>query len=307
MESLIEFVLGLPALCVALIDDGKTYVLLIPVYTLLLGGERLVHAFTQERQWDNRDAAANLFITGVMLLKDLLVGVYLPLAIIVWLFDNANLFTLGNQWWGWLLAFLLYDLTWYTDHRIGHRVGLFWALHQVHHSSQEYNMTVASRGFILDSFATRPLFYLLPVLGVSPLQYITVQVLTNILGIAQHTRLVGRLGLLDMLFATPSNHRVHHGSDVKYLDKNYGEVLIIWDHIFGSYKREEEEPNYGLTANIDTYNPIVIEIDGIRRLWCQIKSANKISDKLKYLWKPPGWDHTGSGQTTEELQRAQPT
>ena len=105
-------------------------------------------------------------------------------------------------------TFVLYDL-WYIDHRLGHRVGFFWAMHQVHHSSEQYNMTVASRGLVIDIFAIATLFYVLPLIGVSPLQFL-VSVVTNVWGIAQHTRLVGRY-VLDSWFATPSNHRVHHG------------------------------------------------------------------------------------------------
>ena len=273
-----------------LIQEGKIYVLLLPAYLFLLGGERLAYFFLKNKEWNNYDAAANLFITGLMFLIDMFVGFLLPLAILIFLYDNYRLFTIPETWWGWLTCFLLYDLTWYVNHRIGHRTGLFWAFHQVHHSSEDYNTTVASRGFIFDSFLTRPLFYLLPVIGVAPLVFVTVKVLTNIWGIAQHTRLIGKLGILDWLFATPSSHRVHHGSDEKYLDKNYGEMLLAWDHLFRTFEPEGQEPKYGLTKNINTYNPFKIEISGIRLLCKKMQSCNGLKSKLACLYKPPAWE-----------------
>lgn len=276
---------------VELVERGQTYVFLLPIYVVMLSGERVAHAFLSSRRWDNKDAAANLVITVIDLLRDLFFGHLLPVALVVVLYERARLVTLPPGGLGLFCAFVLYDLTWYVDHVIAHRTGFFWAFHSVHHSSKEYNFTVASRGFFLDAVLTRPLFYLLPILGVSPFQFIAVQILTNIFGIFQHTRLIGRLGLLDKILATPSAHRVHHGSDEKYIDKNYGEVLLIWDHLFGTHKAEEEEPTYGLTKNIDTYNPIAIEFAGVRWLIERIRGAERLSDKLRYLYMPPGWQH----------------
>jgi sterol desaturase/sphingolipid hydroxylase (fatty acid hydroxylase superfamily) len=235
------------------------------------------------------------------LLIDLFVGFLFPIAILIFLYQ-FRLFEIPMNWWGWILVFVLYDFTWYIDHYIAHRTGLFWALHSVHHSSKEYNTTVASRGSLLETFGARPLFYLLPIFGVSPIQFILIKLVTNVWGIAQHTRLVGKLGILDLIFATPSNHRVHHGSDVHYLDKNYGEVLILWDRLCGTFARETHEPNYGLTKNIETYNPLMIQVAGIRWLSAQIKTANKWQDKLAYLYQPPGWRHDGKGETTRDLR-----
>lgn len=284
-----------------LVNQGKTYVFLLPIYTGMLLTERIAYELTTRRKWNDSDGAANLFITVVQLGKDLFLGKLLPLGLVILLYENCRLFTLSHTWAGWLVAFLLYDLAWYWDHRIAHRTGLFWAFHHVHHSSQEYNFTVASRGFWLDNMVTRPLFYLLPILGISPFQYISIQILTSIFGIFQHTRLIHKMPVFDWFLATPSNHRVHHGADLKYLDKNYGEVLIIWDKLFGTYQKEEEEPHYGLVKNIETNNPLAIEVAGIRWLWKQMQSATRWQDKLRYLYMPPGWRHDGSGETTEDL------
>lgn len=273
-----------------LVESGDVYLLLLPIYVVLIAGDRLAHALRAKRPYNNRDAAANLFITGVYLAMDVVIGGILPLAAVVLLYDHARLWTLGDSGLAWVVAFLLYDLTWYLDHRVAHRVGFFWAMHHVHHSSNEYNMTVASRGFILDNtLLSRPLFYVLPILGVSPLQFLAIKIVTNVWGIAQHTSMVGKLGWLDKILATPSNHRVHHGSDPKYLDRNYGEVLILWDHLFGSYQAEEETPTYGVTDKLESYNPVTIEIAGWR--WLSQKMARLQGwDKVRCLVMPPGWE-----------------
>lgn len=273
------------------INTGQTYIFLIPIYSALLLGERLAHGILDsKRPWNNQDTTANLAITLFTLGLNTLFGHLLPLAVMGLIHTYANLFELPSGAMGWCLGFLLYDLAWYVDHRIAHRVGFFWAMHHVHHSSGEYNMTVASRGFVVDTtLLSRPTFYLLPLLGVTPYHFIVINLFTNIWGIAQHTRLVGKLGWLDLVFATPSNHRVHHGSDEKYLDKNYGEGLILWDHIFGTYRAEDEEPNYGVTDPINTNNPIKIEVAGFKWLAQKAHSAHNLRSRLACLVMPPEW------------------
>lgn len=274
-----------------LIENGDTYLLLLPVYVLLLGGERIAHIFRGRHRYNNRDAAANIAITLGYLFIELIFGALVPLGLYTLIYLNFASFSLGFGVVGWTVAFLLRDLCWYVDHRIGHRVALFWAMHHVHHSSAEYNMTVASRGFLVDAtMLSRPLFFLLPLAGITPLHYVAVTIVTNIWGIAQHTALVGRLGWLDHIFATPSNHRVHHGSNEKYLDRNYGEVLILWDRLFGTYQVEEEEPTYGVTEPINTYNPARIQVAGLAWLAAKLRRVKGWRMKLRVLFSPPGWE-----------------
>lgn len=286
-----------------LVSEGETYVLLLPAYVLLLSGERIAHGLRSERRWNNRDAAANVSITVAYLGLDVLVGHILPVGLMAWLYEHARLVSLPVGAAGWLLAFLLHDLAWYVDHRLSHRVGLLWAMHHVHHSSREYNMTVASRGFLLDNTIARPMFYLLPVLGVSPFHFITLRVVISVFGILQHTRMVGRLPLFDGWLATPSNHRVHHGQDTLYLDRNFGEVLVLWDRLLSTYQRERQEPTFGVIDHEPSYNPLRIETAGLHWLGQQMSTAPRWRDKLRYLWKPPGWSHV----TTELSAPAGPT
>jgi sterol desaturase/sphingolipid hydroxylase (fatty acid hydroxylase superfamily) len=275
----------------ALITSGQSYLFLLPIYFLLLSGERLAHAFIRPKEpWSNRESLANIAITGFTMGLNFIVGHLLPLGLFALLFEHLSLLTIDLSLTGWLTVFLLYDLAWYVDHRIAHRTGFLWAFHHVHHSCPDYNMTVASRGLVLDiTLLTRPTFYLLPLLGVSPLHFMVMLVVTNIWGIAQHTRLVGRLPWLDELIATPSNHRVHHGSEPKYLDRNYGETLMVWDRLFGTYQAEEQEPTYGVTEPINTSNPLRIQVAGILWLRHKMSKTPYVRQKLACLVMPPEW------------------
>lgn len=272
-----------------LVEQGDTYLFLLPVYALLLSGERLAHGWLRSEPWNNKDTAVNILITVAQLALNLVGGHLVPLGLMAVLYAQCSLFSLDTSA-GWIAAFLLYDLAWYIDHRIAHRVSLFWSMHHVHHSSEEYNMTVASRGFVFDvTLLSRPTFYLLPILGVSPFQFILISILTNIWGIAQHTRLVSRLPVLDFVFATPSNHRVHHGTNPKYIDRNYGEVLILWDRLFGTYQREEEEPTYGVIQPIHSYNPLWVQVAGLARLAKKLRQNSGLLQKFRCLIRPPEW------------------
>lgn len=281
--------------------DGEFYKIMLPLYVGMILTERAWYLW-QHQRYNGRDAWANVGISTFSMVYSILTAIVFPFAIYTILYNNFRLFTLPNNGWGWLGAFLIHDLIYYIDHRISHRTGLFWAFHSVHHSSEEFNFTVAARGFFLDGILTQPLYYLMPILGMSPYQIAAVLVFKSLFGIFNHTRLVGRMGWLEHLLCTPSNHRVHHGTDAKYLDRNYGQVLIIWDRLFGSYQREEEEPHYGLTTNINTHNIVAIELAGLRWLWAQMKTADNWRDRLRYLYMPPGWRHNGPGQTAEELR-----
>jgi sterol desaturase/sphingolipid hydroxylase (fatty acid hydroxylase superfamily) len=163
-------------------------------------------------------------------------------------------------------------------------------MHQVHHSSEEYNVTVASRGLVVDTtLLSRPLFYALPLFGVSPLQFLVVILATNVWGIAQHTRLVGKLPFFDWWFATPSNHRVHHGYNPEYIDRNYGEFLVVWDRLFGTYQHEGAEPTYGVIQPVGSYNPWTIQVAGFRWLAAKVRGAKGWREKIRCLYLPPEW------------------
>lgn len=211
-------------------------------------------------------------------------------------------FTLENTWWMWLLLFLGDDLSYYWFHRSSHNIRYFWASHVVHHSSQKYNLATALRqtwtGGITGSFV----FYLwMPLLGFHPLAIVFMHSVSLLYQFWIHTELIDKLPRwFEFIFNTPSHHRVHHSSDVKYLDRNHAGILIIWDRMFGTFTPEEEQPTYGLTRNIDSYNPLYIATHEWLAIFQDLWKHPKYG--WKYLFGPPGWSHDGSRKTSAQLR-----
>jgi sterol desaturase/sphingolipid hydroxylase (fatty acid hydroxylase superfamily) len=189
-----------------------------------------------------------------------------------------------------LLAVVLVDFCYYWDHRAGHRVRAYWAIsHSVHHSSWQYDQTTAFRISFVDGFLS-PWFYVPVVLmGFDPL--LVAGCFGLILAYQQwlHTESVGRLGWLDAVINTPSNHRVHHATQPQYIDRNYGAVLMVWDQCFGTYAREVEPPQYGLTEQINSAHPWRVHAAEARKLWQDLATASDWATRWQLIWRPPGW------------------
>jgi sterol desaturase/sphingolipid hydroxylase (fatty acid hydroxylase superfamily) len=193
--------------------------------------------------------------------------------------------------WVWLLALLGYDALYYAYHRFGHRVALGWAAHAVHHQSEDYNLSTALRQ-TGSGFLTTWVFYLpLAVLGVPPLVFATVALIDLLYQFWVHTQQVGRLGWFDRWFCSPSNHRVHHAVNDRYLDKNYGGILIIWDRLFGTFAEEDpaEPCVYGTRSPLRSWNPLTANLQVYRQLLADSWHATRWADRLRVWFKPPGW------------------
>jgi sterol desaturase/sphingolipid hydroxylase (fatty acid hydroxylase superfamily) len=157
------------------------------------------------------------------------------------------IFDLNPGAWTWVILFLATDLVWYWYHRLAHEINIFWAAHIVHHQSEDYNYTVSARITVFQA-SLRCLFWaVLPLLGFSATMIAVLLLVHGCYPFFIHTQTIGKLGWFEYLFVTPSHHRVHHASNPQYLDKNYGDVLIIWDKLFGTFAVEQEKPVYGLT------------------------------------------------------------
>jgi len=195
----------------------------------------------------------------------------------------------SNRWYTWVIALVGVDLLYYTYHRMAHRVRLFWATHQAHHSSQYYNLATALRQKWNNS-GEIVMWLPLPLLGIPPWMVFFSFSLNLIYQYWIHTERIQRLPrLVEFVFNTPSHHRVHHGVDKIYIDKNYGGILILWDRLFGSFQAELFRPHYGLTKQVDTFNIWKLqthEYVAIARDW---RSASRLRDRLGYVVGPPGW------------------
>lgn len=171
-----------------------------------------------------------------------------------YVYQNYALFNIPNAWWVWLLLILATDFVWYWYHRLGHEVNFFWAAHIVHHQSEEFNLTVSARITTFQALIRSVFWCALPFIGFNPLMVMVILTVHGAYSFFTHTQLIPRIGWLEHVLVTPSLHGVHHASDEKYLDKNYGDVFVFWDKVFGTYQQEEEQPKYGLTHPIKSYS-----------------------------------------------------
>jgi sterol desaturase/sphingolipid hydroxylase (fatty acid hydroxylase superfamily) len=214
----------------------------------------------------------------------------------------AALFTGGLLWaqslspfawspsspWTWFFCFLLVDFFYYWDHRLGHEMNVLWAFHNIHHSSEKFNLAVASRLSWVEE-AYRWIFLApLALLGIPVPMIVLMKLLHRLYQVPVHSMYIGKLGWLEYILATPSQHRVHHGRNEQYLDKNYGGALCIWDRLFGTFEPEVEKVEFGLVKQINTTNPIKIQLVGPQRLWAELQQDGTLLEKVLYLFKKPG-------------------
>jgi sterol desaturase/sphingolipid hydroxylase (fatty acid hydroxylase superfamily) len=283
--------------------NGSGFSIVFCTYMTMMVLERIFYLVHGGLRWDERDAWANILNSTFKAVFEALISGGLFIGAYVLIYTHLRLFSIPFVWWGWVIGFLLNDLAYYSDHRLAHRTGLFWAIHTTHHSSKEMNLLVANRGTVLDGAGfMSPCYFALPLVGLNPAMFLACKFFANLWGIFNHTRLIRRMGLLEGVLATPANHRVHHGTQPKYLDKNYGQVLIIWDRLLGTWQREEEEPIYGLVRQLESRNVWNIQTSGLQWLLRRTQSAPSLSNKLRYLYKPPGWSHDGVHETTETIR-----
>ena len=181
------------------------------------------------------------------------------------------------------------DLGYYAFHRASHRVGFLWAVHAVHHQSEEYNLSVALRQPWLESILS-PVFYLpLAVLGFPPIMYLGGVTIDTLYQFWIHTRAVGKLGPVEWIMNTPSHHRVHHGIDPQYVDRNYAGIFIVWDRLLGTYEPEGREPVYGTVKPVPTWNALTANLLPWADLWKMSASTRSLVDKVRVWFAPPEW------------------
>lgn len=277
----------------------------IPGFVLLLTLEVIFSVIEKKELYTTKDAASSI----AMGLGNVATGLFTK-AIIFAVYSFAwkfRLFTLGFEWWVWVLCFFADDFSYYWFHRTSHSVRFFWASHVIHHSSQKYNLATALRQTWTGNFTGTFLFWVwMPLLGFHPAMVMSMQAISLIYQFWIHTEAIQKLPkAIELIFNTPSHHRVHHGSDIKYLDKNHAGVLIIWDRLFGTFQEEEERPAYGLTKNINTYNPLLIATHEWIDIWKDIRHARSFKAAWHYLFDAPGWSHDGSRKTTRQLRQEQ--
>lgn len=269
------------------LNDLSLVYVIIPFFFV----ELIRYAYLKRLNFDViADSVANVVTFVCFVAIEYALGILFATKLYFWIYQNLSLVHLSLNWVTIVTCVLLADLMYYWDHRMMHRIGIGWATHTVHHSSPHFNMSVAYRFGPLD--AVFPLLFSFPIvmLGYHPILVLLSEVLVQQFQAILHTEAIGKLPRpIEYLFNTPSHHRVHHGMNRHYWDRNYAGMLIIWDRMFGTFEPEVEPVIYGIERPIHSNNPIKVFLHGIKRLISKIVLTRGFSNKLRVLVKPPSW------------------
>jgi len=277
-----------------------------PLYFVIIGIELLLSHVSHRKAYTIKDTVTNLYLmllnSGIDLVFRL---VYL--AILQYFFLHAVM-QWHNNFVYWLVLFLAVDFLFYWLHRFDHEIRFFWATHVTHHSSEKLNFSVGFRSSVFQPLYRFIYFIPLACFGFKPLDIAFLFAVTQIWGIFVHTEIIKKMGWLEYILVTPSHHRVHHASNAKYLDKNMGMFLVVWDKLFGTFQPElpakEYQPiKYGLTKNIENPNAANVVFHEWKQMWNDVSQRDiTVKQRIGYLLGPPGWSHDGSRLTSEELR-----
>jgi sterol desaturase/sphingolipid hydroxylase (fatty acid hydroxylase superfamily) len=284
----------------------------IPLFFLLIGVELLVARLRGSRVYRLNDSVADVSLGILSQIAD--IGIKLAtLGIYTWVAASWSTQRLGTPGWidrapfpesagllgigvdaaalaSWVAVFVMVDLLYYWTHRLSHRVNILWAGHVVHHSSEEYNLTVALRQSALHGLFTWVFYLPLALVGVPPRMFVTAYALNLIYQFWIHTREIGKLHpAIELVMNTPSHHRVHHGVNPRYQDRNYAGVFIIWDRLFGTFQPEEEEPVYGITKPLASWSPLWANVHVFADIASGVRRASCWRDRLRIVFGHPGW------------------
>lgn len=269
------------------INNVSFMFLIVPFFMV----EVVRYAVLRRLKWDIiGDSIANALTLFAFLAIEYGLAILFLYKLYFWAYSLSILGELPLNWIVIISAIVLADFAYYWDHRVMHRIGIGWATHTVHHSSPHFNMSVAYRFGPLD--ALFPVIFSLPLafLGFHPYLIFAAEIFVQTYQTILHTEMIGKLPKpIEYIFNTPSHHRVHHGSNPAYLDKNYAGIFIIWDRLFGTFAEEHEKVVYGITEPIKSNNPLVVFFHGFSRLVAEMRSTHRWNHKILLLVKPPGW------------------
>lgn len=260
----------------------------IPAFFFLIAVE-LVYSFWKGRKlYRFNDTITNISLGIGQQVTGLLMKVVLAYGYVK-LYGSFALLEIESSVLNWVLLFIGVDFFYYWFHRLSHEINALWAAHIVHHQSEEYNLSVALRQSWLQSWFSWVFYLPLAVIGFKPEMFFLMSAVNTLYQFWIHTRALGKLGPLEWIINTPSHHRVHHGSDPEYLDKNHAGTLIIWDRMFGTFQEEKEEPVYGITTPLKSWNPVWANFHYWQEMWDLAVRSEGILDKIRAFIKPPGW------------------
>lgn len=268
----------------------KPTIIAIPLFALFIAAEAWWSFRKGGSEYsDKKDTWNNIFLGFMSIAWGALFGL-LTAFIYIFCYEIAPYKFPADAWWTWVILFFVDDFAYYVFHRISHESRLFWNFHVVHHSSEQYNLSVAVRQSWFSGTLHWIFYAPVMLLGFAPWMFALMHGFNLIYQFWIHTKHIQSLGPLEYVLNTPSHHRVHHGVNDIYIDKNYAGVLIIWDKLFGSFVPETEEPRYGIIKPLQSYNPLWVNTHGWVEMWQAIRERKTLGGKLRCIFSSPNMD-----------------
>lgn len=286
--------------------DVNPVILAIPVFFILIGLEIAYGYFKDRKIYRLNDAVTNISCGIVEQLTGVFAKVF-TVAAYAFIYENFRIFTLEDAWYWIVLCFIGVDFFYYWAHRMSHEVNLFWLGHVVHHQSEDYNLSVALRQSTFQKMFTFYFYFPMALVGFKTEWFLLMGAFNLLYQFWIHTEVINRLpAWYEYLFNTPSHHRVHHGRNPKYIDKNHAGTLMIWDRMFGTFQKEEETPTYGITRPTNSWNPVTANVQPFVRLWNELKIVPGALNKLRFTFATPGWypEEMGGFKEPQEVDRS---
>lgn len=274
-----------------------------PIIVLFIVLEMIYSYYAKKELYSTIETVTNFYLTALNIGLNLIVKALYVLFIYEYFYEH-RLFQIEHVFLYWFALVILEDFLYFLLHWMDHVVRIFWAVHVTHHSSKEFNITTGFRSSVFQPIYRFVFFIPLAVIGFTPIDIMLVYSITQIWGIFVHTKTIGKLPKwVGAIFVTPSHHRVHHGSNLIYLDKNMGMMLIIWDRLFGTFQEEvdEEVVDYGLVCDPEDRGPINIVFHELSQMAKDVTKDISWKDRFRYIFNPPGWSHDGSTMTTKQM------
>ncbi len=279
-----------------------------PLYLIVIGFELVFSHLRKQPSYTVKDTVQNIYLMLLNMGLDLLLRAFYIGVVLSFFYDHRITAPVENPFLYWVLLLVFEDFMYYWLHRIDHSVRLFWATHVTHHSSPQFNLTVGFRSSVMEPLYRFVYFIPIALCGFRPIDIAFIYAATQTWGILVHTEKINKVGWLEYIFVTPSHHRVHHGSNPRYLDKNMGMFLIIWDRLFGTFQPElpagQYQPiKYGLTKPLQNEDAVNIVFHEWRSIWKDLRRKDlSLRQRWNYLFGPPGWSHDGSSLTSDQLR-----
>ncbi|WP_144281109.1 sterol desaturase family protein [Chryseobacterium echinoideorum] len=287
-------------------EDGleSVYAWSIPILVTVILAEMIYSHISEAKLYNRKDTATSVCLALMNFGLDLVMKVFAMA--VMFFFYNRSFFSWEFTIWYWLICFVVTDFAYYVLHYVDHHSRAFWAVHITHHNSEYFNLTTGFRSPVLQPLYRYLYFCPLAFLGFNPWHIMVVYAVGQVYGTWVHTQTVKSLGILEYILVTPSHHRVHHACNIKYLDRNMGMCLIVWDKIFGTFEKEDPQTpvKFGIYPKMPDNKPDTVLLYEWRKIWKDLRQPGlKISDRINYIFNAPGWRHDGKGKTVKEYQK----